>query len=143
MEDFVPDIMREYWDRACQIHEVLLRIASRESLRVGFQSPRLIDEAFALLQRHQFRKPLLASKKEWTRRAIIFEPKVYQYLWPHVELEFVLDGKLRFFNGVGKPRRVNPALANIEALAPEVYWCIDLNGHYPEFAEIIEREGLP
>jgi hypothetical protein len=130
--------MKEYWDRARQIHEVLLSIASRESLRIGFPSPRLIDEAFAVLQHHQFRKPLFASKKEWTRRAIIFEPKVYQYLWPHVELEFVVDGEVRFFNGVGKPRRSNPALAHLDALGPEVYWSIDLNGHYPEFAEIIE-----
>jgi hypothetical protein len=137
MENFVT-ARNSIWDRARQIHEVLLRIASRESLRIGFPSPSLIDEAFVLLQRHRFRKPLLASKKEWTRRAIIFEPNVYQYLWPHVELEFVVEGEIRFFNGAGKPRRFNPALAHIEALGSEVYWSIDLNDHYPEFAETIE-----
>jgi hypothetical protein len=133
--------MKEYWDRATQIHALILGIASRESLQIGFPSPRLIDEAFAALHRLRFRKPLLVSKKEWTRRAIIFEPKVYQYLWPHVELEFIVDGHVRFYSGVGKPRRHNPALAHIEALTPKIYWCIDLNDHYSEFSEVIETVG--
>lgn len=84
--------MDEYRERARRVHEILLRIASQESLRIGFPSPRLIDEAYFLLRQNDFKKPLLASKKEWTRRAIIFEPKAYEFLWPHVELEFIVDG---------------------------------------------------
>src|SRR5687768_13272237 len=110
--------MEEYRNRANKIHQIILEIASRESVRIGFPSPRLVDEAFAALQRLKFRKPLLVSKKEWTRRAIIFEPKAYQFLWPHVELEFVVQGDVQFFSGVGGRRRHNPALAHIEALAP-------------------------
>lgn len=125
-----------------QIHQIILEIASRESVRIGFPSRRLIDEAFAALHRLNFRKPLLASKKEWTRRAIIFEPKAYQFLWPHVELEFIVDGDVRFFSGVGRPRRHNPALAHIEALAPEIYWSIDLNDHYPEFSDFFTAESF-
>ena len=131
--------MDEYRDRARQIHEILFRIASNDSLRIGFPSPRLIDEAYAVLQRYRFKKPFLASKKEWTRRAIIFEPKAYEFLWPHVELEFIVGGAVHFFSGVGKPRRKNPALAHLEGKLPEIYWSIDLGNRFDEFSEVFGR----
>ena len=131
--------MDEYRERARQIHEILFRIASKESLRVGFPSARLIDEAYAVLQRYGFKKPLFASKKEWTRRAIVFEPTAYEFLWPHIELEFIVDGAVRFFSGVGKPRRNNPALTHLEAQLPEIYWSIDLGNRFDEFSKVIGR----
>ena len=131
--------MDEYRERARHIHEILLRIASQESLRIGFPSPRLIDEAYPLLRQYDFKKPLLAPKKEWTRRAIIFEPKAYELLWPHVELEFIVDGSIRFFNGAGDPRRANSVLAHLEARLPKIYWSIDLSDRFDEFSEVFGR----
>lgn len=126
--------MDEYQAQARRIHEILYRIASKESLRIGFPTRSLIDDAYEVLQTYGFRKPLLAPKKKWTRSAIILEPKVYEFLWPHVELEFIVDGRIRFFSGIGQPRRKNPALAYLYATLP-IYWSIDLGNRFDEFSE--------
>jgi hypothetical protein len=136
--DMSPSI-DAYRGRARQIHEILFRIASHDSLRIGFPSRRLVDEAYAELLRYHFKKPFFASKKQWTRRAIIFEPQAYEFLWPHVELEFIVDGAVLFFSGVGKPRRNNPGLAPLEARLPEIYWSIDLDNRFDEFSEVFEH----
>lgn len=122
---------------ALQIHRILLRIASEDSLRIGFRSSRLIEEAYAELRRFRYRKPLLASKKEWVRRAIIFEPRAYEFLWYRVELEFLVDGQVRFFDGSGHRRR-NPDMASLEAKLAEIYWSIDLGDRFDEFSKVLD-----
>jgi hypothetical protein len=131
----------EVREQTRQVHKTILEIASKETISVGFRSSRLVEEAFSELQRFKFKKPWLASKREWTRRAIIFEPQVYEFLWHRVELEFIVDGGIRFFSGIGKPRR-NPDLAHIEAHLPEVYWSIDLNNHFEKFSELFKSFKL-
>ena len=122
--------------RARSIQAAIRRIAEAEPVVVGFPSPSLIADAFAALKGLGLRKPLFASRKEWTRKAIVFEPKAYELLWPHVELEFVVDGSLRVFSGLGAPRRDNPLLAAIETRLPPIYWDIRLEERYPAFEQL-------
>jgi hypothetical protein len=128
--------------RVQRLSLVLRSVAAAGPLRVGFPSPGRVGEAYELLRGYGFRKPWFKSRREWARSAIL-EPAVYEAVWPHVQLECIVAGTVRYFSGSGSRRRANPNVAALEARLPRILWSIDLGLEYQAFAGALDIEPSP
>ena len=97
--------------QAERIHEAIANMASRDSIRVGVNRSR-VGEAVAKLRRGFFKKPFLASSKEWLRTLVVQDPAAFKFLAGHIELEAAYKGRLYRWTGYGTkifPNEDSPA----------------------------------
>lgn len=130
--------MKDLFEQSSTIHEIILNVASSETLVVGFPSKTIYRVAYRKLCDMRFRKPFFASRREWTRRAIVFEPNVYRYMAPHVELEFISEDSLVYYNGTGVRIRNTIHESEFAQMRPPTYWVICLGGNLNKFEGILD-----
>jgi len=128
-------------ERARAINAVLRQIANGNDLVVGFPSLAVIPDAYAALGRLGLKDRWYESAKEWTRRTIVSERRAYEYLWPHVELELVIGGRVQVFLGNGMRKRADsPVHAVLAARLPPVYWQIVPQGPVDQLRGLVDDE---
>ena len=48
-----------------------------------------------------FRKPFLKNNRSWVRQLVIADPEAFAFLAPHIKLELIVNGHLRYWDGWG------------------------------------------
>lgn len=93
--------LEEYNNRALKLHSIIRANRENPEIRMGVPSVRNWDELAIKLKRGFFRKPLLTSSRTWVRNIVLEDPKAFAFLAPHIRLELIVDGKLRYWDGWG------------------------------------------
>jgi hypothetical protein len=97
----IVESMDEYKKRALKIHAIICSNQDHPDFRMGVLSVTYWDTLARLLRDGFFRKPLLKGNRAWVRELVVADPEAFAFLAPHIKLEFVIDGHLRYWNGWG------------------------------------------
>ena len=94
-------MMEDLKIRAEKIHDVLYKIASEKSIMIGRSSPRAIPRAIEKIKEYGFKKPFFTNPELWIKNLIVKNREAFVRLSPHIQLEFIVDGKLQNWRGNG------------------------------------------
>jgi hypothetical protein len=100
--------LEEDHNRALKLHSIISANRENPNIRMGVPFVRYWDELANKLERGFFRKPLLVNARSWVRNIVLEDPKAFACLAPHIRLELIVDGKLRYWSGWGREITRNP-----------------------------------
>ncbi len=143
--DFKADLYADWDKRAGAIFDRLHAIASTQSIRIRFESKAAMRKSYKDLIKLGRLKPFLARTKASLYQQVLNNRESFIILSPNIRLEFIVNGRLGYWNGFGASidyaRQLRLAEMGADWLlkmASPVWLSINLGLHYEPFIGFLE-----